>query len=149
GYYAIAQGTDLVFVIDKATENFLKDVEFRDRTAMKFDLATTKFHSAKVKELTVKLLILSEKDEDTVQHPIVLEREGKEGWKAKSGLPKLDLDQKKVNELVAKVSDLKVERYLDIKMPAPADYRLDDKVKIDHNKPNLVVTALIEHEWYF
>jgi len=120
GYYAIEEGTDLVFVLAASLEKTLEDAEFRDRQVLKFE-------PKDVKEM--KVWILS-KDGVETRDPL-FEREGETSWKVKSGLGKIILDTRRVDELIDKFSDLKCVRYLTVKMPAPKDYNLEgDKVPL-------------------
>src|SRR5262249_8991508 len=111
---------DFVFVINAAVEKTLADAEFRDRLVLSFE-------PKDVKEVHLSVLT---KDESETRIP-VFEREGDKGWKVKSGLGKFNLDSRRVDELLNKLSDLKCIRYLNVKMPAPKDFRLEgDKVPL-------------------
>jgi hypothetical protein len=128
GYYAVQEGVDLVFVIDAGLHKYLKDVEFRDRTAIKFE-------TAKVKEVKVRIPV--GKEQKNYLAP-VFERQGEKGWKLKEGVGSdFTPEPKRIEELLSKLSDLRVVRYLNVKTP-PDNSRLGDK------DARLIVEVLVE-----
>jgi hypothetical protein len=113
GVYAIVDGTDFVFVADQGLDKSLKDAEFRDRQVMKFDATSV---------AQVSVWIRS-KDDKVTQTP-VFAREGDKDWEVKSAGISLNLDGKRVDQLVGLLSDLRCVRYLSVKAPGPDEYRL-------------------------
>jgi hypothetical protein len=120
GYYAIVEGNDLVFVIDLGLYRMLRDQEFRNQTAMKFE-------PAKVKELRVWLKVT--KDEIPLG-PVVFQREGEKNWKLVKGADlRKGVNSKRVEDALAKMADLRVDRYLTAKTALP-EFKLGDKARI-------------------
>jgi hypothetical protein len=115
GFYAFVDGADYVFVVAAGLEKALKEAEFRDRQVMKLE-------PAKVKELQCYIL------QDVEVRDPLFARDVKQGWLVKGGLSKnFDFDPEQVEKLVKQLADLNAVRYLNVKMPPPADYRLEGK----------------------
>src|SRR5262249_33546899 len=97
----------------------LKDAEFRDRKVMKFDASQA---------ISLQCYIL-DKEEVEVRDPL-FERGPDKSWKIARGTT-IKLDAGRVDELVRKMSDLRVVRYLKEKMPGPPSFRLTgDKIPL-------------------
>jgi hypothetical protein len=132
--FAVLEGTDYVFLVDSKIEKLLKDAEFRDRHVLKFD-------PGKVKELRV-FVTTADKE---IRKP-VFERDGK-SWKDKNSALGFKIDDRKVDDLIDKLSELQVVRYLNVKGAPPKEYELGEaaplkfEVVMDDGKTTHTVTV--------
>ena len=115
--FAYHEGSDFVFLVDSKLDKLLKEAEFRDKHVLKFD-------PLKVKELRV-FVTTTEKE---VRKP-VFERDTDKTWKDKKEVLGFKIDSRRVDDLLDKLSDLQVVRYLSAKGDLPKEYELGDAAR--------------------
>jgi hypothetical protein len=113
GVYAMEEGTDLVFLVPASTAKVVKEAEFRDRQVIKIDPTQV---------ISLQCYIL-DKEEKEIRDPL-FERNPDKTWKVARGTT-IKLDSNRVDELVRKIAELKVVRYLNAKLPADKGWRLE------------------------